>query len=104
MNKKLLILLGVGALAYYVWYNNKKKKMGIVVEDIQNNPEFVEKVVAKANEVEKSKYTNAFLKRFNIKIPANQASKAVKEAAFKMQDRRYGKQIESQLEKPEVYL
>lgn len=104
MNKKLLILLGVGALAYYIWYNNKKSKMGIVVEDLQKNPEFVEKVVERANEVEKSKYTNAFKKKFNIKIPANKASKAVKEAAFRMQDKRYAKQVEAQLEKPEVYI
>jgi broad specificity polyphosphatase/5'/3'-nucleotidase SurE len=104
MNRNLLILLGVGALAYYIWYNNKKNKTGIVVEDLKNNPEFVEKVVTRANDVEKSKYTNAFKKKFNIKIPANQASKAVKEAAFRMQERRYAKQVDAQLEKPEVYI
>jgi hypothetical protein len=104
MNKKLLVLLGIGALAYYVWYKNKKDNTGINVEDIENDPKVIEAVVAKATNAEKNKYTNAFKKQFNIKLPAVQASKAVKREAFKMQDKRYAKQIMNQLEKPEVYL
>ena len=104
MNKNLLILLGLGAVAYYLWYNKNKAKTGIQLEDIQNNPTLVDKIVKKATNVEKSKYTNAFKKQFNIKLPANQASKAVKEEAYKMQDERYLKQIVNQLEQPEVYI
>lgn len=110
MNKNLLILLGLGAVAYYVWYKNKKDKTGIKVEDIKkidnitNDPKIVEEVVTKATDVEKGKFTNAFKKQFNIKLPANQASKAVKREAIKMQDRRYLKQRINQLEKPEVFI
>lgn len=104
MNKNLLILLGLGAVAYYIWYKNQKEKMGIKVEDIKNDPKIVEAIVNKSTNIEKSKYTNAFRKQFNIKLPANQASKEVKKEAFKMQDNRYAKQVIKQLEKPEVYL
>ena len=104
MNKNLLILLGLGAVAYYIWYKNQNDKKGILVEDIENDPKVVEAVVAKATNAEKNKYTNAFRKQFNIKLPAVQASKEVKREAFKMQDRRYAKQIMNQLEKPEVYI
>ena len=104
MNKNLLILLGLGAVAYYIWYKNQNDKKGILVEDIENNPKVVEAVVAKATNAEKNKYTNAFRKQFNIKLPAVQASKEVKREAFKMQDKRYAKQIMNQLEKPEVYI
>jgi predicted negative regulator of RcsB-dependent stress response len=102
MNKNLLVLLGVGALAYYIWYMNKKKNEAIVVEDI--NDDVIDEVVKQATTKEKSKYTNAFKKQFNIKIPAVQASKEVKKKAFEMQDKRYARQMVRQLEKPEVFL
>ena len=102
MNKNLLVILGVGALAYYIWYMNNKKNEDIVVEDI--NDEVVNEVVKQATIKEKSKYTNAFKKQFNIKLPAVQASKEVKKKAFEMQDKRYARQMVRQLEKPEVFL
>jgi hypothetical protein len=104
MNKNLLIVLGLGALAYYVWYMNKQKNTGIKLEDIENNDELVNEIVKRATERERSKYTNAFRQQYNIKLPAIQASKEVKKAAFDMQDERYAKQVDRQLEKPEVYL
>ena len=102
MNKNLLVILGVGALAYYIWYMNNKKNEDIVVEDI--NDDVVNEVVKQATIKEKSKYTNAFKKQFNIKLPAVQASKEVKKKAFEMQDKRYARQMVRQLEKPEVFL
>ena len=104
MNKNLLVLLGVGALAYYVWYTNNKKNVGVKVEDIEGDDKVINEVIEQANRVEKSKYTNAFKKQFNIKIPAVQASKEVKKKAFEMQDKRYASQVKRQLEKPEVFL
>jgi predicted negative regulator of RcsB-dependent stress response len=102
MNKNLLVILGVGGLAYYIWYMNKKTNEDIVVEDI--NDDVVDEVVKQATIKEKSKYTNAFKKQFNIKLPAVQASKEVKKKAFEMQDKRYARQMVRQLEKPEVFL
>jgi hypothetical protein len=104
MNKNLLVILGVGALAYYVWYTNKKKNIGVNVEDIKSIDNEVDEVVEQANKVEKSKYTNAFKKQFNIKIPAVQASESVKKMALKMQDLRYKRQVDRQLQKPPVFI
>jgi hypothetical protein len=122
MNRKLLIVLGVGALAYYFWYMNKKSK-SVNIEDVKSggvkkssvkklippNVMDVEEVdgeviIREVENREKNKYTNAFKRKFNIKIPAVQASKEVKKAAIKMQDRRYKRQLEAQLEKPELYI
>lgn len=105
MKKNVLVLLGLGAVAYYLWYMNKKKmdaNKGIQLEDIENKPEVVDEIVKQATIAQKSKYTNAFRKQFNIKLPAVQASKEVKKAAIRMQDKRYARQLQRQLEKPEV--
>jgi hypothetical protein len=102
MNRNLLVLLGVGALAYYVWYMNKKKNDGVKVEDINND--VVEEVIQQPAMIEKSKYTNAFRKQFNIKVPPIQASKDVKDMALKMQDLRYNKQMNKQRKKTPLYI
>jgi hypothetical protein len=104
MNKNILILLGLGAIAYYVWYKNKQKKDSIENIDITKNPSVVNEIVQEATNQQKSKFTNAFLKQYNIKMPPIQASKVVKDAALKMQDERYSNQIKRQLSQPKVYL
>lgn len=106
-NRNIWILLGIGALAYYVWYKNKQKQDSIDSidsMDIEKNPIIVNEIISEANNQQKKKFTNAFLKQYNIKMPPIQASKAVKDAAFKMQDERYSKQIREQLSQPKVYL
>lgn len=112
MKKNLLVLIGLGAVAYYLWYMNKKKNIankGIQLESIKNvnkeiPVEIADEIVKQATDAQKAKYTNAFRKQFNIKLPAVQASKEVKKAAFRMQDKRYARQLQRQLEKPEVDL
>jgi hypothetical protein len=104
MNKNIWLLLGLGGVAYYIWYMNNKKKDSIDNIDITKNQEVVDEVVQQAKNEQKNKFTNAFLLQYNIKVPPIQASKMVKDAALKRQDKRYAKQIESQLSQPKVYL
>jgi hypothetical protein len=103
MSKNLIIgiLLGAGALALYYSIKNKK-------DDESTNDEMSvddkNEVVEQAKNEQKSKFTNAFLTQYNIKMPPIQASKVVKDNALKMQNKRYSKQIKSQLSQPKVYL
>ena len=103
MNKNIWLLLGLGGVAYYIWYMNNKKKYSIDKIDVTKDQEKVNEIVKQANSQTKNKFTNAFLTQYNIKLPPIQASKLVKDAAFKMQDERYSNQIKRQLSQPKVY-
>ena len=97
MNNKTLIplLVGVGILGF-LWYKNKKRKEAM--------PKSVEEAVMVATEKEKEKYTPAFLAQYDIVMPPNQASKAVKKAAFEMQDARTQKELIAIANKKPVYI
>jgi hypothetical protein len=88
-NNKLLFgfIAGVALVGlYYNWRNsNNIKKLA----EGTLTPKEVKDTIADATIVEKEKYTNAFLKDFDIVMPPVQASKAVKEKAAKAQKRRY---------------
>jgi hypothetical protein len=81
------LIAGVAIVGlYYNWQNARNIKK---LADGTLPPKEVEKAIVEATEVEKTKYTNAFLKDFDIVMPPVQASKAVKEKAAKAQKRRY---------------
>lgn len=81
------LIAGVAIVGlYYNWQNSKNIKK---LADGTLPPKEVEKAIVEATAVEKEKYTNAFLKDFDIVMPPVQASKAVKEKAAKAQKRRY---------------
>lgn len=71
----------VAAYLYNKWFVNKAPKK--LMTDAE-----VKEVIADATNVESSKYTNAFLKDFEVVLPPVQASKAVKEKAMESQKRR----------------
>lgn len=81
------VLVGVliGGLAAHLWHYKDwmKKASDKVMTDAE-----VKETIADATNVESSKYTNAFLKDFEVVLPPIQASKAVKEKAFESQKRR----------------
>ena len=104
MNKSIWLLLGIGGVAYYIWFMNNKKKDSIDNIDIMKDEEIVNEILKQANNQQKSKFTNAFLKQYNIKMPPIQASKEVKKQAMRMEDERYSNQIKRQLSQPKVYL
>jgi hypothetical protein len=97
MNKKTLIpvLIGLGIVGY-LWYKNKKRKESL--------PKSVEEAVAMATEKEKQNYTPAFLAQYNIVMPPNQASKAVKQAAFEMQEAREQRELIAMENKKPVFI
>ena len=81
------LIAGVAIVGlYYNWKNSKNLKR---LAESTLPPKEVEKAIVEATEVEKSKYTNAFLKDFEIIMPPVQASKAVKEKAAKLQKERF---------------
>lgn len=97
MNKNNLIpiLVGLGIVGF-VWYKNKMKK--------ENMPKSVEEAVAVATEKEKQNFTPAFLSQYDIVMPPNQASKAVKQAAFEMQDARTQRELIAIANKKPVFI
>jgi hypothetical protein len=97
MSKKALIpvLIGLGVIGF-LWYKNKKRR--------ESMPKSVEEAVSVATEKEKQNYTPAFLSQYDIVMPPNQASKAVKKAAFEMQDARTQKELVAMANKKPVYL
>jgi hypothetical protein len=97
MDNKVLIpvLVGVGILGY-VWYKKKQKEYVSA-----KNPKVA---VAEATKVEEKKYSPAFLAQYDIVMPPNQASKAVKEAAEKIQDNRKAREIINRAKKKPVFI
>ena len=86
---KLLFGLIAGVAIVGLYYNLQNSKNIKKLADKTLAPGEAEKAIVEATEVEKSKYTNAFLKDFEIIMPPVQASKAVKEKAAKLQKSRY---------------
>lgn len=97
MDNKVLIpvLIGVGILGY-VWYKKKQKEYVAA-----KNPDVA---VAEATKEEEKKYSDAFLTQYDIVMPPNQASKAVKEAAQKIQDNRKAREIINRAKKKPVFI
>lgn len=79
------VLVGVliGGIAAHLYYRGMNKAPKKLMTDAE-----VKEAIADATGIEASKYTNAFLKDFEVVLPPVQASKAVKEKAFKSQERR----------------
>ena len=79
------VLVGVliGGIAAHLYYRGRNKAPKKLMTDAE-----VKEVIADATNVESSKYTNAFLKDFEVILPPVQASKAVKEKAMESQKRR----------------
>jgi hypothetical protein len=79
------VLIGVlvGGIAAHLYYRGFKKPSASLMTDAE-----VKEVIADATNVESSKYTNAFLRDFEIVLPPVQATKAVKEKAMESQKRR----------------
>lgn len=81
MNNKYILplLVGVGIVSYYLYRKNQKEKA---------KNQTPEKIVSVATEKVKQNFTPAFKMQYDIIMPPVQASKAVKEAAYQMQDDR----------------
>lgn len=79
------VLIGVliGGVAAHLYCRGFMKNPKRLMTDSE-----VKEVIADATDVESSKYTNAFLKDFEIVLPPVQASKAVKEKAMELQKNR----------------
>jgi hypothetical protein len=88
-NNKLLIglIAGVAVVGLYINWKNSNNIKKLAAGTL--TPKEVQETIADATIVEKQKYTNAFLKDFDIVMPPVQASKAVKEKAAAAQKRRY---------------
>jgi len=97
MDNKVLIpvLIGAGILGY-VWYKKKQKEYVAA-----KNPKVA---VAEATKSEEKKYSSAFLAQYDIVMPPNQASKAVKAAAEKLEDNRKVREIINRAKKKPVYI
>jgi len=87
-NNKLLIglIAGVAVVGLYLNWKNSNNIKKLAAGTL--SPKEVETTIAEATAVEKAKYTNAFLRDFDIIMPPVQASKAVKEKAAASQKRR----------------
>lgn len=79
------VLLGVlvGGIAAHLYCRGFMKPSQKLMTDSE-----IKETIADATNVESSKYTNAFLRDFEIVLPPVQASKAVKEKALESQKRR----------------
>lgn len=95
MNKKIWIPILVGGALGYLWYMKNKKK---------NTPKTQEEAIAIATKKEEEKFTPAFKMQYEVVLPQVQASRAVKEAAFAMQDERVAKELTRMASKPPVYI
>lgn len=97
MDKKLWlpVFVGVGIVGYF-WYKNKYKK--------NSAPKSSDEAVAMVTAQEKNKYTPAFLSQYDIVLPSVQASRAVKEAAFALQEDRTMTEIKKMESKKPVYI
>lgn len=92
-----LLLVG-GGIALYM-YIKRKGGMGN-----KNPTEMEEKaIVGETTKVEKT-FSPAFRMQYEVILPPVQASKAVKRAAYAMQDDRKAIELERMANKPEVYI
>ncbi len=96
--------LGVGALivvGYFIWYKieeNKQKKKETLGKDAAIK-EVAENIVVKETE---QKFSNPLLMNYDVKLPAVQASKAVKEKSDILTAGRYA--IRPKNIKPPMYI
>lgn len=96
MDKKVwipLVVIGGGALAFYLYRMMQKKK------EQSNDPSVA---IAQATIEEQKKFTPAFLAQYDILMPPVQASKAVKEKAIERQDKRAQKEAERRAKRKPV--
>jgi hypothetical protein len=96
MDKKLLLALGVIGVLGYSYYSHLQK--------MKKNPLDQAKLVEEATEIEKKKYTNAFLTQYDIILPPVQASKIVKAEGFGLQENRKAKELERMSAKKPTYI
>ena len=96
MDKKLLLALGVIGILGYSYYAHLQK--------MKKNPKQDKKSIEAATEIEKLKYTNAFLTQYDIILPPNKASKILTAEAFGIQDNRKAKEIQRMSAKPPVII
>jgi hypothetical protein len=71
---------------------------------MKKNPLDQAKLVEEATEIEKKKYTNAFLTQYDIILPPVQASKIVKAEGFGLQENRKAKELERMSAKKPTYI
>jgi hypothetical protein len=97
MDKKLLLALGViGVLGYSYYAHLQKMKKKPLVDKAKS--------IQEATEIEKTKYTNAFLTQYDIILPPVQASKIVKAEGFGLQDNRIALENERRAAKKPMYI
>ncbi len=96
MDKKLLLALGVIGVLGYSYYSHLQKMKKKSVDKT--------KLIEEATEIEKKKYTNAFLSQYDIILPPNQASSDVKAEAFGLQENRKAKELERMAAKKPTYI
>jgi hypothetical protein len=94
--KSILGLAVVGAIGYYLYKMYKKNKDAKSMTPM--------KVVEKLTAEVKNNYTNAFLKQYDIIVPPKQASKAVEDAGFRLQEDRIIIENSRMAAKKPVYL
>lgn len=90
------VLLGIGAV--YLLMRKKKKEDGTMTNAME------EMAIAQETNKVKRGFTNAFKMQYDIVLPPVQASKAVKKAAYAMQDDRTAIEMERMASKPAYYL
>lgn len=99
MDKKLLLALGIIGVLGYSYYAHLQK-----MKKTAKSPIDKDKIIAEATEIEKKKFSNAFLSQYDIIMPPTQASKIVKAEAFGLQDNRKAKEIQRMEAKTPVFI
>ena len=94
--KSILGLAIIGVVGYYFYKSYKKNKDAKSMTPT--------KVVEKLTAEVKNNYTNAFLKQYDIIVPPKQASKAVEDAGFRLQEDRIIIENSRMAAKKPVYL
>lgn len=89
----ILVLGGIG----YLLYKNQKPKGKITDEQ-------ADKIVEEATKKVEKPFTAAFKKQYQVVMPPGQASMAVKEAAYKMQDDRKVREYTKMASKPPYFI
>lgn len=98
MKKELFIpvLVGVAVLGY-LWLRKKRS------QDVTLSKDMEERVVANETKRVTNQFTPAFKMQYEVVLPPVQASKAVKQAAYAMQDDRKRIEMERMASKTPVY-